>query len=169
MVLPAAVAAGATLLINEIFGDTDSVQDSSGALLDWLPDIVQDIGRIGPGIPFIDLFSANGETPAELPHGPVVKTWTAGVTPFVLTQSGWIGARRKNGTWSWYKPRKPVVLIPGRPLKAGQARKLAKIYDKDRKQAKKLYGLVDKSSGSRPKSAGRVIGRTVSGDPVVEA
>jgi len=102
-------------------------------------------------------------------HGPIVKTWRApepdGV-PFVLTQQGWIGARRLNGTWSWYKPKKPMVITPGIPLDARQARKLALIYKREKRKAAKVFGLVERKPKSSAKTGMRVV-RTGHGDDVV--
>jgi len=102
-------------------------------------------------------------------HGPIVKTWRApepdGV-PFVLTQQGWIGAMRKNGTWTFYKPKRPMVITPGIPLDARQARKLALIYKRERKKAAKVFGLVERKPAGGSRKGPRIL-RTGHGDDVV--
>lgn len=138
----------------------DWLWPGEGEVTDILGNVVQDLLQLGPGIPFIDLVDPDrGKIlpPDTDGHGVVVKTWqiewesakSAGVNAFVLTDQGWIGARRKNMTWSWHKPKKPIVIVPGKPISGKVARKVAKIYASEKKDAKKLFGLVDKKAPSR--------------------
>lgn len=76
-------------------------------------------------------------------HGPVVKTWVANGTPFVMFADGWMTAQRANGTWHFWKPKKPVVYVPGGPMSRKTARRMASIYNRERKRAKKDFNLVD--------------------------
>ena len=41
---------------------------------------------------------------------PVVKEWTANGTPFVRMQNGMLGARKKDGVWTYWRPKKPIVI-----------------------------------------------------------
>jgi predicted RNA binding protein YcfA (HicA-like mRNA interferase family) len=140
--------------------DLPSPSDIPGALVSvsagtWraireLIDIPLDVlGNFGFSIPGLGGGGLVVETDPMSPYGPIVKRWTAGVTPFVLTQFGWIGARKKSGVWSWYKPKKPLVVVPGHPPDARTARKLATIWKRERKQAKKIFDLVDRGGTTR--------------------
>jgi hypothetical protein len=156
--------------------DLPSVSDIPGALATipantW--EVVNSIVDLPRDI-FGQFFGFGGDAPRFVPedtegHGPIVKMWRApepdGV-PFVLTQQGWIGARRLNGTWSWYKPKKPMVITPGIPLDARQARKLALIYKREKRKAAKVFGLVERKPKSSAKNGMRVV-RTGHGDDVV--
>ena len=76
-------------------------------------------------------------------HGPVVKTWMANGTPFVMFMDGYEAARRKNGTWHFWKPKKPLVYVPGGPMSRKTARRLATIYESEKKKAKATFNLIN--------------------------
>jgi len=129
-----------------------------GEVTDGSGNIITDLLRLGPGLPFIELFADPKNFPADTEgHGPIVKDWQikwesggkSGTNAFVLTQDGWIGSRRKNMTWTWHKPKKPMVIMPGAGLTTKQSRKLARIYKKEEKEAKKMFGLVSKQPPKR--------------------
>ena len=63
--------------------------------------------------------------------------------------SFWLAARKSTGAWKFWKPKKPVVYVPGGNNSRAQMRKLARIYKMSRDQAKKDFGLVDKRTSSR--------------------
>lgn len=70
--------------------------------------------------------------------GTVVKTWTAGTTSFVKLDDGRIGALKKDGTWKYWKPVRPIVL---HPRGAGDLRTLLRadrVLDRQSKQIKKV-------------------------------
>jgi hypothetical protein len=65
-----------------------------------------DVGVTGPGI----LYST---VPGIKEHGgTVVKYWKPNpkTLGMVMTNTGWIAAARKDGTWRWYKPERPLTL-----------------------------------------------------------
>jgi hypothetical protein len=177
LALRLALAAGAGELLDLLTPgfDLPSPSDIPGALREvtratW--DIINTVVELPEDL--FRQFLSTGRNGRMIPedtegHGPIVKTWRApepdGV-PFVLTQQGWIGARRLNGTWSWYKPKKPMVITPGIPLDARQARKLALIYKREKKKAAKVFGLVERKPKSSAKNGMRVV-RTGHGDDVV--
>lgn len=80
-------------------------------------------------------------------HGPVVKSWVANGTPFYLFMDGWQAAQKRNGTWKFWKPKKPIVYVPGGPMSKRNARRLASIYNMEKKRAKKEFNLVDSRQG----------------------
>jgi len=100
----------------------------------------------GIDIPFIGGGGSPGDW-AVAQHGPVVKEWSANGTPFVMFQDGFMAARRKTGVWHFWKPKKPIVYVPGSAMSARQAGKLATVYAREKKRAKKMYGLVDSRQG----------------------
>jgi len=135
--------AAAVLLGTLITGDT------------FTPDI--DIPFI-PSFPLPGLFGGNGTEPmpgaggdavgfAIAQHGPVVRSWVANGTPFYLFMDGWQAAQKRNGTWKFWKPKKPVVYVPGGPMSKRNARRLASIYNMEKKRAKKEFNLVDSRQG----------------------
>ena len=60
---------------------------------------------------------------------------------------GWQAAQKRNGTWKFWKPKKPVVYVPGGPMSKKNARRLASIYNAEKKRAKKEFNLVDSRQG----------------------
>ena len=86
---------------------------------------------------------------AQAQHGPVVKEWVANGVPFVEFMDGWLAARKNTGAWTFWKPKKPVVYVPGGNNSRSQMRKLARIYKMARDHAKKDFGLVDKRTNGR--------------------
>jgi hypothetical protein len=76
-------------------------------------------------------------------HGPVVREWVANGTPFVMFMDGWQAAQKKNGSWKFWKAKKPLVYVPGGPMSRKTARRLASLYQAERKRAKKDFNLVD--------------------------
>jgi len=152
--------------VSDIPGALATTSNATWGVVNSIIDLPRDI--------FGQFFGFGGDAPRMVPedtegHGPIVKMWRApepdGV-PFVLTQQGWIGARRLNGTWTWYKPKKPMVITPGIPLDARQARKLALIYKREKRKAAKVFGLVERKPKSSAKTGMRVV-RTGHGDDVV--
>jgi len=133
--------AAAVLLGTLIAGDT------------FTPDL--DIPFI-PSFPLPGLFDGNGTAApaggdqvdfAIAQHGPVVKSWVANGTPFYLFMDGWQAAQKRNGTWKFWKPKKPIVYVPGGPMSKRNARRLASIYNMEKKRAKKEFNLVDSRQG----------------------
>ena len=72
---------------------------------DLLGNLAGSIGSSNDLIPFL-----GGNRPTS-PPSPIVKSWTAGVTPFVRLENGLVGARRKDGTWKYYRPKRPKVVL----------------------------------------------------------
>ena len=64
------------------------------------------------------LFGGGGgapSSPTHALHGGVAKSWKNDMTGLwgVKYADGWMGAQRKDGTWTVWKPKKPVVIFPG--------------------------------------------------------
>lgn len=116
-----------------------------------------------PFVPSIPLPGGNGAAAvigavgaidfAVAQHGPVVKSWVANGTPFYLFMDGWQAAQKRNGTWKFWKPKKPVVYVPGGPMSKKNARRLASIYNAEKKRAKKEFNLVDSRQGQGARAA----------------
>jgi hypothetical protein len=116
-----------------------------------------------PFVPSIPLPGGNGAAAvigavgaidfAVAQHGPVVKSWVANGTPFYLFMDGWQAAQKRNGTWKFWKPKKPVVYVPGGPMSKKNARRLASIYNAEKKRAKKEFNLVDSRQGQGTRTA----------------
>jgi hypothetical protein len=66
---------------------------------------------------------------------------------------GWQAAQKRNGTWKFWKPKKPVVYVPGGPMSKKNARRLASIYNAEKKRAKKEFNLVDSRQGQGARAA----------------
>jgi len=96
----------------------------------------------------LGLMSIEGANWAFKEHGPVVRSWTANFTPFVMFMDGYQAAQKKNGAWTFWKAKKPLVYVPGGPMSRKTARRLASLYTRERNRAKKDFGLVNKRTGS---------------------
>jgi len=94
------------------------------------------------------LMSVEGVNWAFKEHGPVVREWVANFTPFVMFMDGYQAAQKKNGAWTFWKAKKPLVYVPGGPMSRKTARRLASLYTRERNRAKKDFGLVNKRTGS---------------------
>jgi len=94
------------------------------------------------------LMGADGLSWASKEHGPVVRTWVANFTPFVMFMDGYQAAQKKTGAWTFWKAKKPLVYVPGGPMSRKTARRLASLYQRERNRAKKDFGLVNKRTGS---------------------
>jgi len=79
-------------------------------------------------------------------HGSVVREWDANGVPFVQFMDGYLAAQKKNGSWKFWKPKKPVVYVPGGPMSRRQASRMATLYQAERKRVKKTFDLVDRKS-----------------------
>lgn len=83
----------------------------------------------------------------------VVKRWEANGTPFVRLADGRMGARRKDGVWRFWRPKKPIVLYRGG---AGDLRTLLKADTAVSAQLKKLEksmrrrGIIKPTPRRRP-------------------
>lgn len=89
---------------------------------------------------------------AEAQHGPVVSTWEANGVPFVQFMDGWQAAQKLTGAWKFWKPKKPVVYVPGGPMSRRTAIRMAGIYKRARNDAKKTFNLVDSKPRGRTAS-----------------
>jgi hypothetical protein len=124
-------------------------------------DLVKDLVVIPPRIlsQFFGLGGDDGMSWATLQHGPVVNSWEANGVPFVQFADGWQAARKLTGVWSFWKPKKPVVYVPGGPMSRKVAQRMAKIYQRERKNAKKTFNLVE----PKPRSSTPTVRITESG------
>jgi len=91
-------------------------------------------------------FTGGGDF-ATRQHGAVVKEWMANDTPFVMFMDGWMAARKANGSWKFWKPKKPLVYVPGGPMSRRTARRMATIFTNEKRRAKKDFNLVDSRQG----------------------
>ena len=139
------------------------------AAASFLSAVLADTFLVDIDLPFVPSIplpgSPNGAVPglsavtggaidfAVAQHGPVVKSWVANGTPFYLFMDGWQAAQRANGTWKFWKPKKPVVYVPGGPMSKKNARRLASIYNAEKKRAKKEFNLVDSRQGQGTRTA----------------
>jgi len=142
-------AARAVPVIGLALGSFLSLVLADSVLVDIDIPFVPSIGGNGAGAQ-IALTGGVGEW-ATAQHGPVVKEWFANGTPFVMFADGWQAAQRRNGVWKFWKPKKPIVVVPGGPLSRKNTRKLATLYANAKKQAKKDFGLVDSRQGQTRK------------------
>lgn len=101
-----------------------------------LPDIIQ----IGGG---------GGRPPSGFQHGAVVKTWQANGRTFYKFEDGYQAVQKNDGSWKVWKPKKPVVYVPGGAMSRRTARKMAQIYANERKKAKKDFDLVERAPRQR--------------------
>ena len=147
--------------------DLPSPSDVPGAMLEIARTIFIDVpgqfigfgGGGGGGFP--------GGVLASM-HGPAVKEWTTpGGYRHWLFQDGWTAHERKNGTIRWYKPKKPIVYVPGGPLSRRAAYRLAKLYKQTRDDAKKTFNLVDRKAAGAGKPQIDIV-ETGPGDVVVK-
>jgi len=99
------------------------------------------LGEHHPGL----MFGAGDVVTAQ--HGAVVKEWWANDTPFVMFMDGWMAARKANGSWKFWKPKKPLVYVPGGPMSRRTARRMATLYTNEKRRAKKDFNLVDSRQG----------------------
>jgi hypothetical protein len=76
-----------------------------------------------------------------------------------MFMDGYMAAQKKNGVWKFWKPKKPIVLVPGGPMSRKNARRLATIYNNEKKRAKKDFNLVDSRQGQGQKSAKTIVVR----------
>lgn len=150
---------GAVLTKTAIVAAARAVPVVGIALGSFLSLVLADSVLVDFDIPFVPSIGGNGAGPmiggvgqwATAQHGPVVKEWFANGTPFVMFADGWQAAQRRNGVWKFWKPKKPIVVVPGGPLSRKNTRKLATLYANAKKQAKKDFGLVDSRQGQSRK------------------
>lgn len=148
----AAIAAalyGLAIVYDSVEVDVDVPFVPSIPLPSWATIGGGDGSSAGGGMPTSGVPAIPAQTimsTASAQHGPVVKTWMAPKVngrPFVMFADGWIAVQRLNGTWHFYKPKKPVVYVPGGPMSRKTAKRLAELYQQEKKRAKKTFGLVD--------------------------
>jgi hypothetical protein len=65
-----------------------------------------------------------------------------------MFMDGYQAAQKKNGAWTFWKAKKPLVYVPGGPMSRKTARRLASLYQRERNRAKKDFNLVNKRTGS---------------------
>ena len=73
---------------------------------------------------------------------PVVKSWTNALTGLggVKLMNGQLGAEKADGTWTYWKPKKPVAVV----YSSGNDNKtLTKAYDAVKRDAAKMKKVVD--------------------------
>ena len=79
----------------------------TGQAIEWaIPDgLLDDI--FGVDLNPFNNFGGGGNS---MHPGVVTKEWNANGVPFVRLADGRMGAMRKDGTWRYWRPRKPIVL-----------------------------------------------------------
>lgn len=94
------------------------------ALEIFIPDLVNPTAIVGGG--------------GDQTHpGQVVKSWTANGTPFVRLADGKMGARKKDGVWKYWRPKKPIVLFAGGSSNLNTLLKADRAADKQLKRLEK--------------------------------
>lgn len=134
-----AAAAYATLKVVGMVFPWESAE-GEGLIAPWTPKMRDEAGKWVSAITRPDLFG--GEAPLGSISGvKVVKSWKAGGWPFSLTSDGRIHTLTKNGIQKSWKPKKPVVLVPG-SLSLKTYVRASKILDRQtRVIARRVKGL----------------------------
>lgn len=94
----ALIAMGITVGVDIALDAADiGPEQPGGGITPWIPGPGESIGTIG----------------TQMGGDLVVKAWAANGTPFVRLANGKMGARRKEGTWTFWMPKKPTVIFAG--------------------------------------------------------
>ena len=115
---------------------TDFILDEYGA--DLLPDVFPFPGGGGGKSPA-------GLGAAEVLHGQAVKRWVpvAGLgLEMYKFADGWMGAARKDGTVSLWKPKKPIVIFPGATKNAKMS---VRAFETSSKQLKRIAKAAERT------------------------
>ena len=98
--------------------------------------------------------------------GVVTKQWTANGVPFVRLADGRMGAAKKDGTWRYWRPRKPIVLYASG---SSDLRTLLRADKAAEKQLRTLKKAIDRRFPARRRrrsSTGHTHG---DGDIIIES
>jgi len=105
-------------------------------------------------IPFIDIpsFGRNGHEGPHLEHlgAHVIGTWQANGVTFYRLSDGKMAVQNKAGRWKVWRPKKPIVLMPGG---ASNLRTLLRADKLLNKQAKALAKMLNRRAPRRSSGA----------------
>lgn len=130
-------------------------------LPNWMRVAMVAVGLTGVGIVVDEVFfdgpnlPVPGDVGGHLPEMPggghIVGTWQANGVIFYRLSDGKLAVQNKHGRWKVWRPKKPIVLMPGG---AGDLRTLLRADAVLNKQAKKIAAMLNRrTGGSRRKSA----------------
>lgn len=77
-----------------------------------------------------------GGVVASALHGSPVKTWLNG--SMAKFANGTLGARKKDGSWTYWRPKRPIVLMPGKRMSLGQLLRADAYLDRETRRLAKL-------------------------------
>ena len=111
-----------------------------GAVLDFFipDDLIPDF------LDFTDfeLFGGGVQHPSR-----VVKSWATPTANFIHMENGLMGAEKKDGTWTYWRPRKPIVLFSS----GNDTADLKRAFNALKKDAKTMKQIVNMVSPPRRK------------------
>jgi len=163
-----ALAYGARAALRTIMGTATRITAAHwSALPSWARTALAAIG-LGVGIDLatqlpvipgesmlVDVFQGGGLGPGAGPGGTpgvaVVGTWTANGVKFYRLSDGRLAVQNKMGRWKVWRPKKPIVLMPGG---ANNLRTLLKADRLLNAQAKRIAAMLNRRSPRSRRSAG---------------
>lgn len=117
----------------------------------------------GTGVPFIDIPGFGGQNGHVGPHlehlgAHVIGQWVANGIVFYRLSDGKIAVQNKHGRWKVWRPKKPVVLMPGG---ASNLRTLLRADAIVNRQTKKLAKMIQRRAPRTKKAAAVGPGRPI--------
>lgn len=175
--LPVAAGGAAALtLLRRVMGSVTTISRAHwDALPGWARTVLAAVGfGVGidlamdiPGVPgdsiVRDIFGGNGGGPHISPHmtdghlgAHIVGSWQANGVTFYRLSDGKLAVQNKKGRWKVWRPKKPIVLMPGGAMNLKtllradkmlntQAKQIAKVLNRRAPRAKRSSGS-DKST-----------------------
>jgi len=133
----AGIVAGTDIVLDEFDVGPDQ---PGGGLSPFLPSPGEDVGAVG----------------STIDSRQVVRRWTANGTVFVRLADGMSGAMKRDGTWKFWRPKKPTVLFAGG---ASDLRTLLKADGIVNNQIKRLKKVINRRHPTRRRSQCSTCGR----------
>lgn len=160
---------GALVLLRRLMGTATTVTRAHwDALPGWARTALATIGIAVavdmsldvPGIPgesaILDVLGGGGDLSHETPHmvdghlgAHIVGGWTANGVRFYRLSDGKLAVQNKRGRWKVWRPKKPVVLMPGGATNLRTLLKADKILNA---QAKKIASMLNRRAPRSRKS-----------------
>lgn len=116
-----------------------------------------DMARDLPGIPGASsILGVGGDGGAHFPQhlvdghlgAHILGSWVANGVRFYRLSDGKLAVQNKHGKWKVWRPKKPIVIMPGG---AGNLRTLLRADAVLNRQAKKIAAMLNRRTGSRSK------------------